>query len=165
MSTFRAERRWSRTGREWPRIDTPTLIFLAMIGAVFATCFAIGRVTSAGSTSAAEASARLEAAPVSAAIPVRLTTAPRLSLEEPAPPKPEHAARHRAAPPVSSTSASGREPSESAPAVESQPAPAPEPAPTRSAPAPSSKSSPSHSGSSGGHSGSSSGGSSFESSG
>ena len=106
MSTLGAEGRWSRAGRERFRerlpIDVSQLIFLALMCAVFASFFAIGRVSSGDRSTRGEAPPNLAVAPVSAAIPLRLSAAPPMSLEEPAPPRPQHPVTRRARRPAGS---------------------------------------------------------------
>jgi hypothetical protein len=177
MNMVRVERRLIRAGRERARMDLRGLIVVALMCALFVSCFAVGRATSGegsgGGASRGEAASSVVIAPAGAAIPIRLSSAPPMQLGPPATVRHSNqAASIRAvAPPAQAVStealrpqASGTEapqalPSPSQPAAPIAPAPAP-------AQVPSSSGSGGSSGFGGGHSKpSSGGGGSFESSG
>jgi len=185
MNTVPIQRPWIREG-EGRRLSVEIrrpMIVVATIVAVFACFFALGRATDAGTTSQVES---LPVAPVSASVPVSLTSTPPLDIVSLVSSRPRQSKSNSAG----AVSASGQafsgqasrsplSPSQLAPSA-SQPAPAPEKAaapvqatpsvqvaPPVSRPAPSTSSAPTQGQSS--HapqssSGSSSGGGSFDSS-
>jgi hypothetical protein len=84
MNTVRVERRWIREGVPRPRIEMRVpLVALAALCAVcvcFASFYAVGRAMQAGRTARVEAAPSLSVASVSAAIPVRLSSAQPLDV-------------------------------------------------------------------------------------
>jgi uncharacterized membrane protein YgcG len=160
-----------------PRIDPRVPVVAALLCAVFACFFLIGRATRTGSSARSEVPSTLPLASVRAAIPVRLTDAQPIYVPMP-PPRAPHRAPPRPAPAperVGPVFARARTPVRVSAPAPSAPAPsAPVPEPTRSiSPAPSeapppAAAPPSSSRSSGGGGGrtpSTGGGGSFDSSG
>jgi rare lipoprotein A len=149
MNTVRVERRLMRAGRARARLDGRVLIGLACMCAVFACAYALGRASSGATAPRAEALSSIPVTPVSAAIPVHLSTAPPLEQEAPPPPPPKPKTKP-AAPaattpaPVLATPAPAPQtaaPEVSAPVSRPAPAPAPKAAPApkpapKAAPAP-----------------------------
>ena len=90
MNTVRIERRWIREGVPRPRIEMRgPLIAVAALCAVFvcfASFYAVGRAMQAGRALRVEAAPSLSVASVSAAIPVRLSSAQPLDVAPEAPP-------------------------------------------------------------------------------
>lgn len=147
MSTVRVRvRRWGvRTRGAGVRVEArQALMVLAVVAAVFAGCFALGRLTRGGSeTSRAYGPQKLPAVSVHAGIPYALSAAPPIPLlltaEAPAPQASPSSARA-----VAGSSSVAQEPSaasrESTPVPSATPTPTPTvtpaPAPVQSAPAP-----------------------------
>ncbi len=146
MSTVRVRvRRWGvRTRGAGVRVEVrQALVVLAVVAAVFAGFFALGRLTREGSeTSRAYGPQQLPAVSVHAGIPYALLAAPPipflLTAEAPAPQPSPSSARA-----VAGSSSVAHEPSsaassESTPVQSATPSPAPAqaPAPVQSAPAP-----------------------------
>jgi hypothetical protein len=79
MNTVRIERRWIREGVPRPRVELRgPMMAVASLCAVFACFYGVGRAMHAGKAARVEAAPSLSVASVSAAIPVRLSSAPPL---------------------------------------------------------------------------------------